>query len=370
MSLDLAGLIRGRTPIRPREALRAGLGAAAGIAACGLLARMIVEGRLTAAPLLAAPIGASAVLVFAVPASPLARPRAVIGGNVLSALVGVTCALAIPSPLAAAAAAVGLAILLMALLGCLHPPGGAMALGAALSAGAAGPFGYDYVLAPVAVCSVLLVAAGALYGRLSGHPYPHRVAPPASPHGTSDTPPLGRLSYTTADLDRALAQYGELLDVSPEDLDVLFRQVELQAQKRIHSRIRCDEIMSRDIISVSPDQSAESALAYMQQHDLRTAPVVDSAGRVVGMVRRAELQAGRERPVGALLDPFVHRVRPGTPIEALLPLLSSGAAHEAMVVDENRVLLGVITQTDLLAVMYRAHVVEALVANRPAGAPA
>ncbi len=65
--------------------------------------------------------------------------------------------------------------------------------------------------------------------------------------------------------------------------------------------------------------------------------------------------------MGTVLDPFVHKVRPGTTIEALFPLLSSGAAHEAMVVDENRVLVGVITQTDLLAVLYRAHIVEAVV---------
>ena len=49
-----------------------------------------------------------------------------------------------------------------------------------------------------------------------------------------------------------------------------------------------------------------------------------------------------------------------------LPLLSSGAAHEALVVDDNRVLIGIITQTDLLAVLYRAHIVEAVVAERAA----
>jgi CBS domain-containing membrane protein len=60
----------------------------------------------------------------------------------------------------------------------------------------------------------------------------------------------------------------------------------------------------------------------------------------------------------------VHRVRRTTPIQALLPLLSSGAVHEAVVVDADRTLLGIITQTDLLAVLYRAHVVEAMAANR------
>lgn len=358
-------LIRGRAPIRAREALRAGAGALLGVGFCGLAARLVMDGAPSATPLLVAPIGASAVLVFALPASPLAQPRAVIGGNMLAAVTGVSCALLIPQTALAAAVAVGLAILVMALLGCLHPPGGAIALGAAL----AGPdLGFAYVATPVGLCSLLLVIAASLYGRATGHSYPHRVPAAANPHDTRDTPAAQRVGFTPADLDQALAHYGDLLDVSREDLDQLFRQVELQAHRRIHSQIRCGDIMSRDLISVDVRQSCESALAFLRRHDLRTAPVVDADGRVVGMVRRAELAANRDRPVEAALDPFVHRVRPGTAIEALLPLLSSGAVHEAMVVDDDRKLVGIITQTDLLAVLYRAHVVEALAARAPAPA--
>lgn len=366
MRSTLASILRGPTPIRPAEAARAGIGALVGVVVSGLLARLVVDGRISDIPLLVAPIGASAVLVFAIPASPLAQPRAVVGGNVLSALFGVTCALAIPHPALAAGMAVAGAILVMAFLGCLHPPGGAVALGAALAAGGASPAGYAYAVAPVGLCSVLLVLAASLYGRATGHGYPHRVAPARSPHHTADPPPTERLGYTPADLDRALAHYGELLDVSREDLDALFRQVELQAHRRLHSQIHCRDIMSRDVIAVDLHQTAESALAYLRQHDLRAAPVIDFDRRVVGMVRRAELVAGRGRRVEAVLDPFVHKVRPGTPIEALLPLLSSGATHEALVVDEARRLVGVITQTDLLAVLYRAHVVEAVVSANAA----
>jgi len=370
MTPDLASLVRGRTPIRLREAARAAAGGLLGVGACGVLARTLVEGRISFDPLLAAPIGASAVLVFAIPASPLAQPRAVIGGNVLSALVGVTCALLLPQPALAAAVAVGAAVLLMALLGCLHPPGGAMALTAALAAGSGEAVGYGYALAPVGVCSVLLVLLAAAYGRLTRRSYPHRAPasiPAATPiHGTSDPPPDRRFGYTTADLDAALAQYGELLDVSRDDLDALFRGVELQAHRRLHSEILCEDVMSRDLIWLDAEQSTESALAYLRQHELRTAPVLDRAGRVVGMARRAELQAARGRRVEAVLDPFAHKVRPRTPIEALLPVLSSGATHEALVVDEDRRLVGIITQTDLLAVLYRAHVVEAVISAKAA----
>jgi CBS domain-containing membrane protein len=357
----LSAVLRGAAPSRPADAARAALGALIGVLTTGVLGRLLIGGAPWSHPLLAAPIGASAVLVFAVPASPLAQPRAVIGGNLVSALVGISCALLIPQPLLAAPLAVGLAIATMMLLGCLHPPGGAVALIAVIGGEAVAKAGYGFAFSPVALDSLLLVIVGMGFNRLTGRSYPHRTPAAVSPHGTNDPTPANRVGFTSADLDQALARYGELLDVSREDLDALFRQVELQAHQRLHAQIRCGDIMSKDIISVSPEQTADSALAVLRLHDLRTAPVVDAQGRVVGMARRAELQANRAQPVSRVIDPLVHKVREATPIAALLPILSSGAAHEAMVVDADSVLLGVITQTDLIAVLYRAHVVEAVV---------
>lgn len=363
--------LRGSALVKPAEALKAAAAALIALAAAGLLAHFAVSGgTLSLTPLLAAPIGASTVLLFALPASPLAQPRAVIGGNVLSAVVGVTCALAIPSPLLASVTAVALAIALMSVTGCLHPPGGAVALTAVIGGPAVTGLGYLFVLEPIGLCSLLMVVAAAPLNRLMGHSYPHRVPPQVSPHATADPVPTARAGFTPADLDKALSRYGDLLDISREDLDALFREVELQAHQRLHAQILCADIMSRDIVTVQVDQSAESALHYLQDHDLRTAPVVDGRGRVVGMVRRAELLAGRKLSVGLVLDPFVHKVKPSTPIQALLPLLSSGAVHEAMVVAPDQTLLGVITQTDLLAVLYRAHVVEAMAAAPVTGGSA
>lgn len=352
---DLVG--SGTPAFRLSDAARAGLGALAGLALTGLIARFIGGGDLALGPLLVGPIGASAVLVFAAPASPLAQPRAVIGGNALSAVIGVACAALIPEPFAAAAIAVALAIAAMALTGCLHPPGGATALTAVIGGPAVVGLGFGFVLVPVALCSILLVLAGIGLNRAMGRSYPHKAPAP--------TPGAGA-GYAPVDLDRALAQYGELLDVSRDDLDALFREVELQAHRRLHSVIFCADIMSRDVVTVNVDQSAESAFAFLQSHDMRTAPVIDSERRVVGMVRRAELLTAGHRAVAAALDPFVHKVRESTPIEALLPILSSGAAHEALVVDASGVIQGIITQTDLLAVLYRAHVVEAVISDRKA----
>ncbi len=362
MTDRLIALVRGKSPLRPIDALRGGAGALLGLLLAGALGRLAVGGGDWLHPLLAAPIGASAVLVFAAPASPLAQPRAVLMGNFVSALVGVTVAMLVHPPMLAAPLAVGLAIGTMMLLGCLHPPGGAVALICVIGGPKVAEAGYLFAFNPVAIDSLLLAGAGVVWGKLTRHAYPHRApAPAASPHHTQDVPPAARIGYSTVDLDRALARYGELLDVSREDLDALFRQVELSAAERLHAQIRCGDVMSRDVISLRHDQSADSALAHLAEHELRAAPVVDADGRVIGLARRAELQASRT--VEAALDPVVHKMMETTPIAALLPILSSGHTHEAMVVDGERRLIGVITQTDLIAVLYRAHVVEAVVAG-------
>lgn len=77
---------------------------------------------------LMASLGASALLVFALPGSPMAQPWAVIAGNTLSALIGISCFHLIGQPLLALPAAAALSILGMFLLRCLHPPAAAVSL--------------------------------------------------------------------------------------------------------------------------------------------------------------------------------------------------------------------------------------------------
>lgn len=119
---------------------------------------------------LMASLGASALLVFALPGSPMAQPWAVIAGNTLSALVGITIFLMIPEPLIAMPIAASLAILGMFILRCLHPPAAAVALIVILGHVTQ----YRYAIFPVMVDSILLVIAGAIYSNLTGKRYPNR----------------------------------------------------------------------------------------------------------------------------------------------------------------------------------------------------
>ena len=161
-----------------RDRLVACLGALVAISLTGLIAAKVVGAG--AALLIVAPMGASAVLVFAVPASPLAQPWSVIGGNVISALVGVFVARVVPVPALAAGLAVAGAILAMSLSRSLHPPGGATALMAVIGGPSIAALGYGFALVPVGVNAAILAGIGVLFHRLSGHSYPHVAAVPGS----------------------------------------------------------------------------------------------------------------------------------------------------------------------------------------------
>jgi CBS domain-containing membrane protein len=119
---------------------------------------------------LMASLGASALLVFALPQSPMAQPWAVIAGNTLSALVGVATIHFVSEPLLALPLAASLSILGMFILRCLHPPAAAVALIVVLGQ----VMHFRYALFPVMVDSVLLVLAGAVYSNLTGKRYPNR----------------------------------------------------------------------------------------------------------------------------------------------------------------------------------------------------
>lgn len=207
-----------------RSRLLACLGACLGIALTSVISATIIHphGSLL---LLVAPMGAAAVLVFVVPASPLSQPWSVIGGNVISALVGVAALKLVPIPVLAAGLAVGGAILAMSLTRSLHPPAGAVALTAVLGGPAVWDAGFGFALVPIAVNSVALVGLGIAFHRITGQRYPHRPVP------TSDRATEAAM-LTGADLDLALIDLGETLDIGREDLDELLRRVEHHAIRR------------------------------------------------------------------------------------------------------------------------------------------
>ena len=156
-------------PVAMLERVRSGFGAFIGLMLVLTTAKYLGElGGID--EWLMASLGASALLVFALPGSPMAQPWAVIAGNTLSALVGICIVYAVGEPLIAIPLAASLSILVMFFLRCLHPPAAAVSLIVVLGH----VLHFRYAFFPVMVDSILLVLAGAAYSNLTGKRYPNR----------------------------------------------------------------------------------------------------------------------------------------------------------------------------------------------------
>jgi len=162
--------IAGTTQSPPRVGLAeicwSGLGSLLGIMAVGYLHHQLFEG--TAMLLLIGSFGASAVLIFGAIKSPLAQPRNLLGGHILSALIGVSAyQLLPPCPWLAAAVAVSVSIMVMHATRTLHPPGGATALIAVIGGERVHNLGYLYAVLPVAAGALIMLLVALLINNLS-----------------------------------------------------------------------------------------------------------------------------------------------------------------------------------------------------------
>ncbi|NHV24955.1 HPP family protein [Burkholderia sp. D-99] len=355
-----------------RERLRSCAGALVGIATVGATMRLL-PGVPGLVPLLVAPMGASAVLLFAVPASPLAQPWSIIGGNLVAATVGVACAQWIADPITAAAVAIACAIGGMFALRCVHPPSGAVALTAVVGGPAIHALGFSFVLEPIALQSAILLSAALAYHALTGHRYPHGgVRPEAKPQAGGAAPARG--GFTRGDLDTVLKRRGEWLDVDPDDLEALLRETEMQAYSRTFGQLSCADLMTKNAIEVAPSTSVMAALTLLDRHRVKALPVIDGEGRLTGIVTRADLTRQLRRPtplwqrlsarlpqsfggqpasVASVMTRDVVCVPEAMPITALVPLFTHSGHHHIPVVDGSHRLVGIITQTDLVTGLYR-----------------
>ena len=115
------------------------------------------------------PAGASAVLIFVASSSPFAQPWAVLAGNLLAALIGISLGMSGLPSVASLALAACLSLLCLFYLRCLHPPSIALALVAAVGSPELHHLGFMLV-GPVLFYSALLVAVALVYNNLTGHP--------------------------------------------------------------------------------------------------------------------------------------------------------------------------------------------------------
>lgn len=197
---------------------------------CGILATAWISWHYLSTNdtwLMVGSMGASAVLLFAVPHGQLSQPWAATGGQLISAAVGVTCAQWIPVPVVAAATAVALAVLAMHYARCIHPPGGATALIAVIGGPSIHALGYRYVIEPVMINALTILAIAIAYNNLfRWRRYPaflqqHRERPNKE------------IQVRLEDINHALRQINSPIDATDEDLLEIVQQANAHARKRV-----------------------------------------------------------------------------------------------------------------------------------------
>ena len=356
-----------------RERVRAAAGALVGILFTAAFSRWM-SGSAQASAWLLAPLGASAVLVFAAPASPLAQPWSVIGGNTVSALIGVACAAWLSDVPLAGAVAVGLAITVMFALRCLHPPGGAMALSGVLLHASHGHLAVDVALGN----SLLLVLMGLAYNAATGRSYPHVPSAPREPAAGAGQ------RFHSEDLDKVLARYNQVLDISRDDLETLLHEAEMEGMRRRARETLCRDVMTRAVVTVEASTPLETAWETLRAHRIKALPVVDRSQRIVGIITRADFlramgvdeagpfaveaasQEGKDgkepkaraykggaRIVGQIMTRQVRVASEDRHAVKLLPLFTEGGHHHIPVIDADKRIVGIITQSDFVRALWR-----------------
>ena len=357
--------------IPPKEWLRAGVGALLGLFLAGFVCSLAFGP--TVALHLLGPLAASAVLLFAVHSGALAQPWPFVGSYASATAVGLVLHHCFGSALWVAALALGVAILLMCLLRCLHPPGGGVAVSVVLADSSLAAMG-DQVFEPIMLNALVLVAVAVIYNRLTGVRYPKTATPRKDLHHTADVLPGERVGVSGKDLDQALEELGEFVDVTRDELERIIMATEQHALKRSLGGITAASVMSRDVQLATPQTTLQQAWQLLSSHHLHTLPVLDEARRLVGIVSLSDLVGpamaegrfswrglfGRRPQV--LLEQIMSRpvitVRSDEPAVALIPLLSEQGLH-CLPVMQGDALVGVITQTDLIAGLKRQLLSEA-----------
>ncbi len=362
------------------EPLRAALGASLSLILCSVL--IAWAGRFWAAEarlFLIAPLGATTFLLFAVPNSPLAQPWSAIVGNTASALVALTVIQAgLPLSLSVGLA-VGGAMVVMAFLRAMHPPGAAVALATVLG-GTVGPgFGYDFAFVPVMLDTAILVGLAIAFNRATGRKYPFRQTERANTHHTTDSAPQRRLGLNGDELAALLDRFNLSANIGAEDFGRVLAAAEEEAARRRFAGLRCGDVMSRDVVSVRPGTALRVVADLFRRHRFKTVPVVDAEHRLLGIISQNDLiqRARRDMLTGTpgfaaalsnllraddaralrardIMDRDAPSVAPDTPVGRLISLLADGGLQAVAVLEDGR-LVGVITRSDLLQVLARGN---------------
>lgn len=186
-----------------------------------------------------------------------------------------------------------------------------------------------------------------------------------------------KITLTEDDFRAALKEFGTYIDITEEDLKKLYElAVKIATERCVHSWL-AGEIMTRSVITVSPDTDVYDAGRTLIKHKISGMPVVDNENRVIGMLSIADLLSLAGIPRGHVFNDVVmkyilnrptpqHRqgkkvkdimstsvisVHPDTTAKKIAAILDRKGLKRVPVVDEENRLIGIVSRADILRII-------------------
>ncbi len=339
--------------------------------------------------ILVASMGASAVILFILPSSPLAQPWSFAGGQMLSAIAGVYCSYFILEPALAAGLSVALAVTAMLCLRCLHPPGAATALAPVLSNPHPPLLDLDFLLLPMAANVCLMLALALLINKiLLRRNYPAIGQATFKPSHPNPLAQSNLLNIDMADIQQALAQMDHVLDISQHDLQQLLTFLHVRSVEKNSGLQTCADIMQLGIVTVEYATEVETAWRMLQEQHLTVMPVLDKARRVIGIVTRHDflkqlkltpfesfqekwlkfirrthlIHTKKPESIGHIMSRRVKTLPASANIAELIPLIVDQGHRHVPLVDAEGRFVGIVFQSRLIAALFN-HQLQASMPN-------
>lgn len=221
-----------QTPVSHAEKMVSAVGGFVAIFCIYYISQLLVGP--VAGAIIVTSMGASAVLLFAVPHGQLSQPWPVIGGHLLSAVIGVSCAKLIPHAVLAASLAVGVAIAVMYYLRCIHPPGGATAIAAVIGGETVHELGYQFVLTPILLNVVIVLFVGVTFNYLfHWRRYPAFLRDRQLSKRPTTLSSLDSSQIAHEDFVYALSEIDSFIDINEHDLLRIYDIVTRKTQAHV-----------------------------------------------------------------------------------------------------------------------------------------
>jgi len=331
-----------------------------------------------------ASMGASAVLLFVTPASPLSHPWSFVSGHLISAFIGISCVKLFPDLNLAGAITVFGSILAMYYTRSMHPPGGAAALLTVYGGDAIHNMGYQFLLSPLLLNLTIMTICTMVYWKIANI---HQRQTAATGNTALDQflankgqpRRLAGIPFTDQDLSKAIESMDTFVDITKEDLKEIFAQAVKESHSHQFKNTPCNELMNPSVISVEFGTGLDETWQLFERHEIRGIPVVDTFNRLIGFVtigdfisHAAKLSPNKnasndiseqiarlckktpgfesEKPevVGQIMTHQVIFAKEDDRIGDIIPRFNQYEIHHMPVVNENRKLKGMLTYDDVV----------------------